>query len=589
MAQKAKRPVRGSRVARRRPTTRKVVASDHPFEAGLGRRDANYVPLTPLSFLARAASVYAQKAAVIHGDRTFTYAEFAARCRRLASALVRRGIGVGDTVAVMAPNVPALLEAHYGVPMAGAVLNALNYRLDARTIAFCLEHGGAKLLITDTEFAETIEPALARLDRPIPVIDIDDPLNTKGGQRLGGRDYEALLEEGDPAFEGRRPADEWQAICLLYTSGTTGDPKGVVYHHRGAYLNALGNALTFGLSARSVYLWTLPMFHCSGWTYTWAVTAVGGTHVCLRRVDPALIFPAVKRHGVTHLCGAPIVLTMLIHAPAETRMRFDQVVEVATGGAAPPSPVIAAMEAMGFRVTHLYGLTESFGPATVCAWQAEWDRLPPEGRAALMARQGVGYPTLERVTVADPATLAPVPRDGRTMGEILIRGNTVMKGYLENPRATEEAFRGGWFHSGDLAVWHPDGYIEIKDRSKDIIISGGENISSLEVEEVLYRHPAVMEAAVVAKPDPTWGETPCGFVTLRPGAAPVTEEELIAWCRANLAGFKVPKQVVIAPLPKTSTGKIQKFLLRERAREAAGTIRAAHDAEAGSGSSDPGG
>jgi fatty-acyl-CoA synthase len=558
--------------------TRRPGTGASRFETGLERRAANHVPLTPLTFLARAATAFATKIAVIHGERRFSYAELAGRCRRLASALVRRGIGVGDTVAIMAPNVPALLEAHYGVPMAGAVLNALNYRLDARTIAFCLEHGGAKLLIADTEFARTVAPAMRLLARPIPVIDIDDPLNTQGGKRLGETDYEALLEEGDPTFEGRRPADEWEAICLLYTSGTTGDPKGVVYHHRGAYLNALGNALSFGLSGRSVYLWTLPMFHCSGWTYTWAVTAVGGTHVCLRQVDPALIFAAIGRHGVTHLCGAPIVLNLLIHAPAETRVRFDHAVEVATGGAAPPSPVIAAMEAMGFRVTHLYGLTESFGPATLCAWQADWDRLPPEARAALMARQGVSYPTLEGVVVADPATLVPVSRDGRTMGEILIRGNTVMKGYLANPRATEAAFRGGWFHSGDLAVCHPDGYIEIKDRSKDIIISGGENISSLEVEEVLYRHPAVMEAAVVARPHPKWGETPCAFVTLRPGAAPVTPEVLIAWCRANLAGFKVPRDVVLGPLPKTSTGKIQKFVLRAEAARMADTVRAPDDA-----------
>jgi 3-(methylthio)propionyl---CoA ligase len=537
------------------------------FERDLGRGPANYVPLTPLSFLARAAAVYPHKTAVIHGDRTHTYADFYARARRLASALTRRGVGRGDTVAIMAPNVPAMLEAHYGVPMAGAVLNALNYRLDARSIAFTLEHGEAKLLIADTEFAPTIGPALALLRRKIPVVDIDDPLaEERRGARLGETEYEAFLAEGDPAFDWRGPDDEWQAICLLYTSGTTGNPKGVVYHHRGAYLNALGNALAFGLSSRSVYLWTLPMFHCSGWTYTWAVTAAGGTHVCLRRVDPALIFPAIARHGVTHLCGAPVVLTTLIHAPETVRARFDHVVEVATGGAAPPSAVIAAMEALGFRVTHLYGLTESYGPATLCAWQPGWDRLPLGERAAVMARQGVRYPTLEAVVVADPETLRPVPADGRTMGEVLLRGNTVMKGYLKNPAATAEAFRGGWFHSGDLGVLHPDGYIEIKDRSKDIIISGGENISSLEVEEVLYRHPAVMEAAVVAKPDERWGETPCAFVTPKPGAAAVTAEEIIAWCRVNLAHYKAPKHVVFGPLPKTSTGKIQKFLLREQAK-----------------------
>ncbi len=549
----------------RRKTVVKKRAKPEPnqYELGLDRVAANYVPLTPLSFLARAAGVYPQKPAVIHGDLTLSYADFYARCRRLASALRRRGIGRGDTVAVMAPNVPAMLEAHYGVPMAGAVLNALNYRLDARSLAFILKHGGAKLLITDKEFSETIERALGLLELRIPVIDIDDPLYT-GGKLLGEKEYEALLDEGDPEFDWRGPADEWQAICLLYTSGTTGNPKGVVYHHRGAYLNALGNALAFGLTPRSVYLWTLPMFHCSGWTYTWAVTAAGGTHVCLRRVDPALIFPAIKRHRVTHMCGAPIVMTMLIHAPAEVKERVDHTVEMATGGAAPPSAVISAMESMGFRVTHLYGLTESFGPATLCAWQSEWDGLALDERAALMARQGVGYPTLEGVLVADPDAMKPVARNGKTLGEVMLRGNTVMKGYLKNPRATRAAFKGGWFHSGDLAVWHPDNYIEIKDRSKDIIISGGENISSLEVEEVLYRHAAVMEAAVVAKPDPKWGEVPCAFVTLKPGAPPVTAPDIIHWCRDNLARYKVPKLVIFGPLPKTSTGKIQKYVLREQ-------------------------
>ena len=559
--------------ARKRPTPRKPAKRrspsrrGSPYVAGLDRRPANYVPLTPISFLARSAAVYPDKPAVIHGDRVFTYAQFAARCRRLASALARRGVAPGDTVAIMAPNVPPMLEAHFGVPMAGAVLNALNYRLDARTIAFLLEHSEAKVLITDREFAPTIDAALGQSRRRPVVIDIDDPLYEGDGRRLGETDYEALLAEGDPAFEPVRPADEWQAICLLYTSGTTGNPKGVVYHHRGAYLNALGNALAFGLTPRTVYLWTLPMFHCSGWTYTWATTAVGGTHVCLRRVDPAMIFPAIARHRVTHMCGAPVVATMLIHAPAETKVAFDHVVEFATGGAAPPTAVIAAMEAMGFRVTHLYGLTESYGPATLCAWQEGWDGLPLDERAAKMARQGVGYPTLERLAVLDQKTGRPVPRDGRTLGEIALRSNTLMKGYLKNPSATEEAFRDGWFHTGDLAVWHPDGYMEIKDRSKDVIISGGENISSLEVEEVLYRHPAVMEAAVVARPDEKWGETPCAFVTLKPGAeGGVDEAGIIQWCRDHLAGFKVPKRVVFGPLPKTSTGKIQKFVLRDRAR-----------------------
>ncbi len=541
----------------------------NPFEVGLDKGPANYAPLTPVSFLARSAAVYASKPAVIHGDRTFTYAEFFARCRRLSSALRRRGIGVGDTVTLMAPNVPAVLEAHYGVPMAGAVLNVLNYRLDAKSIAFILEHGEAKFLLTDTEFSDTMQEALALVPRKIPVIDIDDPLypGDKGRRLLGEMDYEAFLQEGAPEFDWAPPADEWQAICLLYTSGTTGNPKGVVFSHRGAYLNSLGNALTFGLSPRTVYLWTLPMFHCNGWTYTWAVTAVGGTHVCLRRADPAAIFSAIQRHGVTHMCGAPIVLSMLIHAPAEVKIRFERTVEVATGGAAPPSAVIAAMEKMGFRVTHLYGLTESYGPATVCAWQANWDGLGSQERLPLMARQGVRYPTLEGMMVADPRTLAPVPRDGRSMGEVMLQGNTVMKGYLKNRKATEEAFRGNWFRTGDLAVWHPDGYMEVKDRSKDIIISGGENISSIEVEEVLYRHPAVMEAAVVAKPDEKWGETPCAFVTLRPDAGPVTAEDLVQWCRDNLARFKVPKRIVFGSLPKTVTGKIQKFVLRQQAKQ----------------------
>ncbi len=536
----------------------------------LARGPANHVALTPTTFLARAAVVYPTKPAVVHGDRTLAYAELYARARRLASALVRRGIGRGDRVAIMAPNVPAMLEAHYGVPMAGAVLNALNYRLDPRALAFILRHAEARLLIADTEFSDTVQQALALMAHPVPVVDVVDPLadRGRGGARLGDVEYEELLAGGDPDEPWRRPADEWDAISLLYTSGTTGDPKGVVYSHRGAYLNALGNALAFGLSPRTVYLWTLPMFHCNGWTYPWAVTAAGGTHVCLRRVDPAQIFRLIVRHGVTHLCGAPIVLSTLIHAPEAVKQRPPHVVEVATGGAAPPSPVIAAMEAMGFRVTHLYGLTESYGPATLCAWQPEWDELALPERAARMARQGVPYPTLDELAVADPVTLAPVPWDGATLGEILLRGNTVMKGYLKNPTATEAALRGGWLHSGDLAVRHPDGYVEIKDRAKDIIISGGENISSLEVEEVLYRHPAVMEAAVVAKPDPRWGETPCAFVALKPGAPAVAAEEIIAWCREHLAHYKAPRTVVFGPLPKTSTGKIQKYVLREQAKAA---------------------
>ncbi|MEO5765343.1 MAG: acyl-CoA synthetase [Casimicrobiaceae bacterium] len=531
----------------------------------LQRCPANHVPLTPVDFLARSALVWPDRIAVRHGALSYTYAEFAARCRRLASALARHGVGRGDTVAVMAPNVPALLEAHYAVPALGAILNALNVRLDARTVAFCLAHGGARVLLTDAEFAPTVKAALAQTQHDIVIVDIDDP-EGPAGERLGSLTYEALLEQGDPAFAWPGPRDEWDALSLLYTSGTTGDPKGVVYHHRGAYLNALGNALAFKLDADSVYLWTLPMFHCNGWTYTWAVTAAGATHVCLRRVEPARVFAAIRDEGVTHLCGAPIVLNLLIHAPDEVKLRPARVVDVATGGAAPPSPVIEAMEAMGFRVTHLYGLTESYGPATLCAWQDGWRDLPQGERARRMARQGVPMPTLAQCQIGDPATGEAVPRDGTTLGEVMLRGNTIMKGYLDNPAATDAAFAGGWYRSGDLGVWHPDGYIEVKDRSKDIIISGGENISSLEVEECLYRHPRVMEAAVVARPDEKWGEAPCAFVTLKPGSESVTAMDVVAWCREHLAHYKVPRSVVFGPLPKTATGKIQKFLLRETAR-----------------------
>jgi len=536
------------------------------LSSGLDRNTANYVPLSPIHFLERSALVYPDKVAVRHGERAIAYREFESRCRRFASALAQRGICRGDTVAVIAPNVPALLEAHYAVPALGAVLNALNHRLDARGIAFCLEHGQAKALITDSEFAPAVGEALRILGRELMVIDIDDPLAGDRRTRLGKVTYEELLAEGDPSFAWPGPRDEWDSMCLLYTSGTTGDPKGVVYHHRGAYLNALGNALAFGLRPDSVYLWTLPMFHCNGWTYTWAVTAVGGTHVCLRRVDPALIFQAIRDHHVTHLCAAPIVLNLLVHAPADTHLALDRVVEVATGGAAPPSAVIEAMERMGFRVTHLYGLTESYGPATLCAWQDAWSGMSLTERARMMSRQGVPMPTMARVMVADSETHVPVVRDGVSMGEVMLRGNTLMKGYLRNEGATAAAFRGGWYHTGDLGVWHADGYMEIKDRSKDVIISGGENISSLEVEECLYRHPQVMEAAVVARPDAKWGETPCAFVTLKPHAAATTADDIIAWCREHLAHFKVPHSVVFGPLPKTSTGKIQKFLLREQAR-----------------------
>ncbi|HXP75513.1 MAG TPA: acyl-CoA synthetase [Stellaceae bacterium] len=534
---------------------------DAPF---LARRTANHAALTPLSFLARSSAVYPDKIAVIHGKQRFTYGEFYRRCCRLADALRRRGIGPGDRVSVMAPSVPALLEAHYGVAMAGAVLNALNYRLDARSIAFILEHANTKLLIADREYSSTIRAALGQVARRPTTIDIDDPLH-EGGELLGEMDYEAFLATGDPAAPWRPPADEWQAIALSYTSGTTGNPKGVVYHHRGAFLSAVGNSIAFRLTPTSVYLWTLPMFHCAGWTYTWAVTAAAATHVCLRRVDPALIFPAIAEHGVTHLCGAPIVLNLLVNAPESVRQRFDHTVEVATGGAAPPSPIIAAMERMGFRVTHLYGLTETYGPATLCAWQEPWGGLELETKSRMMARQGVRSLTLDGARVVTRDTMKDVPADGATIGELVLRGNTVMKGYLKNPAATDEAFAGGWFHTGDLAVMHPDGYVEIKDRAKDIIISGGENISSLEVEEALYRHPQVLEAAVVARPDPTWGESPCAFVLLKPGAD-VNAAGLIAWCREHLAHYKVPRNVVFGSLPKTSTGKIQKFALREQAK-----------------------
>ena len=541
----------------------------NPFETGLDRNAANYTALTPLGFMARAAQVFPGHPAVVHGAESRSWAETYARCRRLASALQRRGIGAGDTVAVMAPNTPPMFEAHFGVPMAGAVLNALNVRLDAATIGFILDHGEAKVLITDTAFSETIRPALAALDRDILVIDIADPLaagDPQGpGERLGETDYEALLAEGDPDFAWAPPDDEWRAISLNYTSGTTGNPKGVVYHHRGAYLNALGNIQVWGMTPHPVYLWTLPMFHCNGWCFPWTVTALAGTHVCLRRAEAKAIYDAIADHRVTHLCGAPVVMQMMLSAQAEARRDFDQKVRMMTAGAPPPAAILASVAERGIEVTHVYGLTEVYGPVVVCAWHAEWDALPVAEQAALKARQGVRYPVLEDLMVADPETLRPTPKDGETLGEVFLRGNVVMKGYLKNPVASKEAFGGGWFHTGDLGVWHPDGYIELKDRSKDIIISGGENISSIEVEDVLYRHPAVAFAAVVAQPDETWGETPCAFVELKPEAA-ADEQEIIAFCRDSMAHFKAPKAVVFGPLPKTSTGKIQKFVLREKAR-----------------------
>ena len=535
------------------------------FSQGLQPAPVNHVALTPLSFIERTAAVYGDYPAVIHGSIRRNWRETYQRSRRLASALAGRGIGQGDTVAVMLPNIPAMLEAHFGVPMIGAVLNALNVRLDAEAIAFMLEHGEAKVLITDREFHKVIAAALQLMAHPPLVVDVDDPEYGEGCA-VSALDYEAFLAEGDPQFAWQWPEDEWQAISLNYTSGTTGNPKGVVYHHRGAYLNSLGNQMTWAMGNHPVYLWTLPMFHCNGWCYPWTVTALAGTHVFLRRVDPQKILTLIREHQVTHLCGAPIVLNALINMPDSAKAAIDHPVNAMVAGAAPPAKVIGAVEEMGIKVTHVYGLTEVYGPVTVCAWHAEWDDQPLQERARIKSRQGVRYATLEGLMVADPQTLQPVARDGNTLGEIFMRGNTVMKGYLKNPEATAEAFRGGWFHTGDLAVWHPDGYVEIKDRLKDIIISGGENISTIEVEDTLYRHPAVLEAAVVARPDEKWGETPCAWITLKAGFEDTREADIIAFCREHLAGFKLPKTVVFRELPKTSTGKIQKYLLRDWAK-----------------------
>ena len=538
------------------------------FDRDLPRTAANYAALSPLTFIERAAAVFPRLAAVVHGPVRRDWAEVYARCRRLAHALARRGLGRGDTVAVMLPNTPEMVEAHFGIPMAGCVLNAINTRLDAEAIAFMLEHGEAKLLIVDREFSATARQAVARLGRPIEVVDVDDPVYDGPGERIGELDYEELLAGGSPDFAWQPPDDEWDAISLNYTSGTTGNPKGVVYHHRGAYLNAVSNILVWALPHHPVYLWTLPMFHCNGWCFPWTVAAMAGTNVCLRRVEAAAIFDAIRAHRVTHYCGAPIVHSALVNAPAELRQGIAHRVNAMVAGAAPPAAMIEGMERLGFDLTHVYGLTEVYGPATVCAKQPEWNELDVGERAARNGRQGVRYPMEEAVAVLDPDTLAPVPADGETIGEVMFRGNITMKGYLKNPDATARAFAGGWFRSGDLAVIHPDGYLRIKDRSKDIIISGGENISSIEVEDVLYRHPAVMVAAVVAAPDAKWGEVPCAFIELREGVA-VAAEELTAHCRAHLASFKVPKKFVFGPVPKTNTGKIQKFLLRQQAKSAA--------------------
>jgi fatty-acyl-CoA synthase len=537
------------------------------YDQGLDKNAANFVALSPLSFLERSAAVFPDRTAIIYGEQRQTWRQTLERCKRLASALSRHGIGRGDTVAAMLPNVPAMFEAHFGVPMTGAVLNTLNTRLDAEAIAFMLRHGEAKVLLTDREFAKVIQAALALLGRQqVLVIEVEDD-TAPAGERLGSIAYEAFLAQGDPAFAWQLPPDEWDAIALNYTSGTTGNPKGVVTHHRGAYLNATSNVVTWGMPQHAVYLWTLPMFHCNGWCFPWTMALNAGTSVCLRRVDPALIFPLIKAHHITHMCGAPIVYSMLINAPAELRAGIGHTVQGLIAGAAPPAAVIEGCENIGIDITHVYGLTEVYGPAAVCAKQTEWEALGLAERAALNGRQGVAYPLQEAVRVLDPETLQPVPADGETMGEIFFRGNIVMKGYLKNPQATAEAFAGGWFHTGDLAVTHPDGYIKIKDRSKDIIISGGENISSLEVEDALCRHPAVMLAAVVAQPDAKWGEVPCAFVELKPGAS-AQEAELLEHCRNLLARFKVPKKVVFGELPKTSTGKIQKFMLREQVKSA---------------------
>ena len=544
-----------------------MAAQPHQYDLGLDKNPANYVPLTPLSFLERTAAIYPTMTSVVYEDRRFTWAETRERSHRLASFLAGRGIGRGDTVAAMLPNIPAMYEAHFAVPMLGAVLNPLNIRLEPNSIAFQLDHGGAKAVLVDPEFAAVIEDAIALMSGPKPLlIDVDDPA-FGAGRRIGEIEYEAALAAGDPSFAGRRPDDEWDAIALGYTSGTTGNPKGVVTHHRGAYLNAVSNIIAAGLGQHPVYLWTLPMFHCNGWCFPWTIAAAAGVNVCLRKVDPAKIFELIPKHGVTHMAGAPIVYNTLINAPTAPKGAAARPVVGLIAGAAPPVAVLAGAESIGIKLTHVYGLTEVYGPASVCAEQPGWDELPLAERAQLKRRQGVPYPLQEAVTVLDPETMTEVPRDGETIGEVMFRGNIVMKGYLKNEKATQEAFAGGWFHTGDLGVLDQHGYVIIKDRSKDIIISGGENVSSVEVEDVLYKHPAVLFAAVVAKPDPKWGEVPCAFVELKEGAS-ATEAEIIAYCREQLPGFKTPKVIEFASIPKTSTGKIQKFMLRDQVKSA---------------------
>jgi len=534
------------------------------YDRDLEQNQANYQPLTPLTFLERAASVFPDRIAIIYGDVTITYADFYRRCRQLASALAQRGIGRGDTVSVMLANTPAMLEAHYAVPMCGAVLHSMNTRLDAGVIAFQLDHAESKVLITDSGFSTTIEAALELAAVEPLVIDYCDRVSPQSGDRLGTLDYEVLVNAGDAEFAWSMPASEWDAISVNYTSGTTGDPKGVVYHHRGACLLAQGNAITASIPKHAVYLWTLPMFHCNGWCFPWTMSAVSGTHICLREVRADAIWAALAEHGVTHLCGAPVVMSAILDAQPEHKRSLDQAVEFFTAAAPPPERVLSDMRAAGFNVTHLYGLTEVYGPAVVNDWNTEWDSLAAEQQAALKARQGVRYHALEELDVLDPETLQPVPRDGETLGEVMFRGNVVMKGYLKNKAATDEAFAGGWFHSGDLGVVYPDGYIQLKDRSKDIIISGGENISSIEIEEVLHKHPHVTAAAVVAMPHAKWGETPCAFVEVV-ASSNLTGDDLIIWCKQHMASFKVPKQFVFDTIAKTSTGKVQKFLLRQQA------------------------
>ena len=535
------------------------------YDEDLDRNAANFQPLTPLGFLERSAAIFPDRLAVVHGALRRNYRDLYARARRLASALQAHGVGKNDTVTVMLANTPAMLECHFGVPMAGAVLNTLNTRLDAAIIAFTLDHAETKVLITDREFSGVMKQALALAKTKPLVIDYDDPEYTGAGERLGALDYEELLAGGDPHFSWIMPRDEWDSIALNYTSGTTGDPKGVVYHHRGAYLLAMGNLLTGNLGRAPVYLWTLPMFHCNGWCFPWSIVLAGGVQVCLRQVRAATMFDLIASEKVTHLCGAPVVMSTLLNAPAQEKKPLPHTVEFFTAAAPPPEAVLAAMREAGFNVTHLYGLTEVYGPAVVNEWDNAWDALPAAEQAMKKARQGVRYPVLEALDVVDPDTMESLPADGETLGEVVFRGNVVMKGYLKNPASTRAAFAGGWFHSGDLGVKHPDGYVQLKDRSKDIIISGGENISSIEVEDALYKHPAVQVAAVVARPDEKWGETPCAFIELRPGAS-ASAEELIEWCRQHLARFKVPLHIVFAEVPKTSTGKIQKFRLRDMAR-----------------------